>query len=232
MVELECPRCRHHHWEIDHDFRGSERLGQRELSYEERTYECPACEEASTGYRVFQRSPPEFFLQPHPMYPMTTRKFARWLAIFRAQFPTDERLRSVGVSWYPGKGGDRQERELQDACQIGTVHGYHLSLSNDSPDDERIRVCVQGKGEAHFWCGPHVELDHCYFGFDQAEIETIRAILVARTSDIHRAWERFSEKATKARERWLPKLVAGARCRSYSIARVFAVSFIQRLKGQ
>jgi hypothetical protein len=206
MVELECPRCQHHHWEIDCDFRGSELLGQQELSYEERTYKCPACSEASTGYHVLQRSPPEFFLQPHPMYRMTTRDFARWLAVFRAQFPSDDRLRSVGMFWYPGEAGDEQERKLRDARQVGTVQGYRLSLSNYSHDDERIRVCVQGKGEAHFWCGSEVELDRCYSGFERAEIETIRQLLGTRASDIRRAWQRFSKEAKEAQEKWLPKL--------------------------
>lgn len=207
MVELECPRCRLHHWEIDHDFRGPALLGQREPSYGERSYECPACGEASTGYRVLRRSPPEFFLQPHPMYPMTTGDFARWLAVFRAQFPSHHRLRSVGVFWYPGEAGDRQERKLRDACRIGTVRGYYLSLSNDSPDDERIRVCVQAEGEAHFWCGSEVELEQCYFGFGRAELEAIRALLAAGAADIRRAWQRFSKEAKKAREAWLPELL-------------------------
>ena len=62
LVELECPKCRHQHWEIDCDFRGAHLVGQRELSYQERTYGCPACNEATAGYRILQRSPPEFFL--------------------------------------------------------------------------------------------------------------------------------------------------------------------------
>ena len=97
MVELECPNCKHCHWEIDHDYRGSALVGERELSYDERTYDCPACNGATTGYRVLRRSPPEFFLQPHPMYPMTTQDFANWLSLFRTAFPSDERLKSVGV---------------------------------------------------------------------------------------------------------------------------------------
>src|SRR5688572_7279529 len=209
MVSLECPQCYHHHWVIDHDFRGP--LAPK-LSHEERTYECPACREASTGYRVLERSPSEFFLQPHSMYPMTTREFARWLAVFRAQFPGDARLRSVGVTWYPGRGDDRQERKIDEARQIDSVHGYHLSLSNNSPDDERIRVCVQtANGEAYFWCGSKVELDRCYFGFAEAEVETIRAILASRASDVRRAWQRFSKEATKARERWMPELSSNER---------------------
>ena len=161
MVEIACPRCQHLHWEIDRDFRGSALVGQRELPYHGRTYECPACHEAPTGFRVLRQSPPAFFLQPHPMYPMSTREFAHWLAIFRVQFPSDYRLGSVGVFWYPGESGQEQEMKLRDTRQVGAAGGYRLTLSNRSPEDKRIRVCVQGRGgsEAHFWCGPEVELD-------------------------------------------------------------------------
>jgi hypothetical protein len=146
------------------------------------------------------------------MYPMATRDFARWLAVYRAQFPSDEHLRSVGVFWYPGEAGDEQYNRLRDIREIGRVQGYRLSLSNYSPDDECIRVCVQGEGEAHFWCGPEVELDEsaCNYGFEPAEIEKIRPLLAARAPDIRRAWQRFSREATKARESWLPKLLAPA----------------------
>jgi hypothetical protein len=85
-----------------------------------------------------------------------------------------------------------------------------LTLSNDSPDDERIRVCVQGEGEAHFWCGLEVELDQCHFGFEQEKIETIRDLLEKRASDIRRAWERFSRQAKKAQKMWLSKLLERA----------------------
>jgi hypothetical protein len=207
MVELECPRCHGLHWEIDHDFRGSKLVGGRDLPYEERTYGCTGCGQASTGYRVLQRSPPEFFLQPHPMYRMTTHDFARWLARFRAEFPSDERLRTVGVFWYPGEAGDEQERRLRDSCQVGTVQGYRLSLSNRSPSDERIRVCVQRRGEAHFWCGAEIELDRCYFGFESSEIEAIRQLLSAKVGDIRRAWQGFSRQAKEGQETWLPKLL-------------------------
>jgi hypothetical protein len=207
MVELRCPNCQYRHWEIDHDYRGSELVGQRELSYEERIYKCPECKEARAGYRVLQKSPPEFFLQPHAMYPMTTGDFAHWLSVFRAQFPSHGRLNSVGVFWYPGEAGNQQERKLHDARTVGTFQGYRLSLSNDNPDDKRIRVCVQGRGEAHFWCGSGVVLDKCYFGFEEADLEKIRDLLVARDSDIRLAWRRFSNEAHEARAKWLPKLL-------------------------
>jgi hypothetical protein len=215
MVELKCPKCRHRHWEIDYDFRGLSLSGGRDLPYEDRSYVCPGCREAATGYRVLRRSPPAFFLQPHPMYPMSTARFARWLAMCRTQFPSHPRLKSVGVFWYPGKSQAQREK-LHEACHIGVVGDYRLSLSNDGPEEERIRVCVQGRkaGEAHFWCSPDVVLDHCYFGFESGELDTIRELLAGRTMDIQRAWERFSQAAREAQERWQQKL-SGSERRSW-----------------
>ena len=99
--------------------------------------------------------------------------------------------------------------KLRDARQVGAVGDYRLTLSNRSPEDKRIRVCVQGRGgsEAHFWCGPEVELDQSYFGFDQSAIETIREFLVEKATDIRRAWQRFSRKAKEAQEMWLTRLL-------------------------
>lgn len=205
MVELECPNCRCAHWEIDRDFRGAHLGGQPELSYSERSYRCPGCKATMVGYRVLQRSPSEFFLQPHAMYPMSVEDFARWLAVFRQAFPSDDRLRSVGVFWYPGEDYDQWD-QLQSAREIGRVASYRLSLSNKSPDDERVRVCVQGKGEVHFWLDPMVELDCCYFGFDETELQTIRELVAERALDVRQSWQRFSSEARKAQAWWLSML--------------------------
>lgn len=208
LVELKCPVCQHHHWVIDHDYRGSELFGDRELSYDERTYDCPFCSASGTGYQVIQKSPPAFLLQPHDLYPMSVRKFAHWFSIFRTQFPTHEKLGTVGVSWYPGKEQRLHEERLSRASEIGKVQGYYLSLSNISPDDERIRVCVQRDGEAHFWIDPIVELDRSYFGFDDNDLNDIRELLSTREPEIRAAWTRFSTYAKEAQGEWLAKLAA------------------------
>jgi len=208
MVELKCPNCKCPHWEIDHDFRGTHLLGRPELSYGERSYSCPHCTATIAGYRVLRRSPPEFFLQPHGMYPMSVGNFAHWLALFREAFPEDDRLRSLGVFWYPGaKTG--QEETLRRACQIGKAGSYRLSLSNRGPDDTRIRVCVQGNGEAHFWIDPAVTLDRCYFGFDEPELQQIRQLVAEKAPDARRAWQRFSSEARLAQAHWLSALTGG-----------------------
>ena len=65
LVRLECPKCLELHWEIDHDFRGSHLVGEKELDYPERDYACPSCGHRDLGWSVREKSPPEFLLQPH-----------------------------------------------------------------------------------------------------------------------------------------------------------------------
>ena len=184
-------------------------MGERELSYDERTYDCQLCSASGTGHKIIQKSPPAFLLQPHDLYPMRVSEFAHWFSIFRSQFPTHEMMGTVGVSWYPGKEQPLHEARLSHAITIGKVQGYYLSLSNRCPDDERIRVCVQGGGgEAHFWIDPIVELDRSYFGFDDNDLNDIRKLLSTSEPEIRAAWKRFSIYAKKAQDEWLAKLAA------------------------
>src|SRR5687768_3435977 len=100
LVELRCPRCGAFHWEIDCDCRGADLDGdERGLTYPERTYECPACGVSGEGYEVGRKSPPEFFLQPHPMCPMRPTEFNKWVDVLRAHFPNHPRLAQLGKSW-------------------------------------------------------------------------------------------------------------------------------------
>jgi hypothetical protein len=100
LVQLQCPACQAHHWEIDCDYRGAELVGKKELSYAERTYRCPNCGTSGTGYQVSLKSPPAFFLQPHPMYPMSAEEFDHWVAVLREHFPDHPLLRELGTRWY------------------------------------------------------------------------------------------------------------------------------------
>src|SRR5450432_321291 len=101
MVKLRCPRCRACHWEIDSDHRGMGLAGEVSLSYPERGYFCPQCERTGPGYAVLRKSPWAFFLQPHPMSPMTETDFAYWVEIFRQNFPHNPRLADVYKTWRP-----------------------------------------------------------------------------------------------------------------------------------
>jgi hypothetical protein len=102
LAELKCPRCSEVHWVIDHEFRGPAVLGGTELGWEEREYVCPRCRYEGTGYTRGRRSPPEFFLQPHPMFPMTRVDFEYWVSVLRQHFPDDPSLGHLGTTWYPG----------------------------------------------------------------------------------------------------------------------------------
>jgi hypothetical protein len=53
-----------------------------------------------TGYLVGAKSPPAFFLQPHPMYPMSVEEFDWWVAVLREHFPNHPRLGDLGTRWY------------------------------------------------------------------------------------------------------------------------------------
>src|SRR5579862_4498265 len=104
MVELLCPSCSSLHWGMDCDYRGAELIGQKELSYRERTYFCPHCQSSRKGYVVLQKSPPEFFLQPHELYPMNRVYFSYWVKMLRRNFPDDPMLAELGKTWYPSGG--------------------------------------------------------------------------------------------------------------------------------
>ena len=109
LVELKCPCCQSDHWEIDSDYRGADMVpGGVELPYEERPYLCSACGTKGTGYSVGRKSPLEFFLQPHPMYPMSRWEFHRWVRVLRENFPEHPSLEKLGKSWrpYPLKGAE------------------------------------------------------------------------------------------------------------------------------
>jgi hypothetical protein len=101
LVELSCPQCQQAHWEIDCDFRAAYMAGGRDVGYSERTYTCPHCQNAATGYIVLQKSPSSFFIQPHPMYRMERAEFDHWVAILRQNFPNDPRLKELDRTWYP-----------------------------------------------------------------------------------------------------------------------------------
>jgi hypothetical protein len=200
LVQLMCPRCSTLHWEIDNDFRGTSLFGGRELAYEERPYTCPGCKETGTGYRVQQKGPPEFFLQPHDLYPMPLTEFLSWLAVCWNNFPDVPVLDRLGLSWYPGKSRDRT-RDLayrllhQDAS-------YWISVQMHPPHDPQMPIVVRKKrpaeGEAIFALAPEVSFVRVSYGFDDpeldaqnfppAEVAAIAALLRTHEAELRRAW--------------------------------------------
>ena len=114
LVELQCPRCGGGHWELDNDYRGADLFGGRELSYPERTYTCPVCGTTGTNYSVLQKAPSEFFLQPHPLYPMSVADFEHWVSILRANFPNNHFLGELGKTFFPYTPADRAAWEREN----------------------------------------------------------------------------------------------------------------------
>src|SRR5690242_4864940 len=102
MVELRCPACRRSRWVIDHDFRF---MGEPEPGYPDRLYACTRCHHEGGGYEVLQKSPPEFFLQPHPLYKMSNSDFEYWARIFVENFPDNPMRNRLYKSWSPSKSG-------------------------------------------------------------------------------------------------------------------------------
>lgn len=76
-------------------------MGGVELPYPEREYSCPHCKKTGSGYVVLQKSPPEFFLQPHQMYPMNETDFDYWVRVLRQNFPDNPMLLKLYKSWQP-----------------------------------------------------------------------------------------------------------------------------------
>ena len=101
LVRLECPGCQDTHWEIDHDYRGSDLIGEEELEYPERLYSCPSCKRHGRGWAVRDKSPPVFLLQPHRMYPMTRSEFDYWASILRTHFPDHPLIPEIGTEFRP-----------------------------------------------------------------------------------------------------------------------------------
>jgi len=98
LVQLKCPECATTHWTIDNDHRG---IGGIDIDYSERNYQCPNCGYSKAGYNVLQKSPPEFFLQPHPMYPMRQKEFDYWADILKSHVPDHPIIKDLGKGFSP-----------------------------------------------------------------------------------------------------------------------------------
>ncbi len=98
LTQIQCPECHKTSWIIDSDYRGMDGVF---LPYADRLYACPGCGRSGAGWTLKRQSPPEFFLQPHDMYPMTHDAFDYWVSILRANFPDHPHLASLGRSFFP-----------------------------------------------------------------------------------------------------------------------------------
>jgi len=133
MSELRCPACSATHWVIDSDFRFTTGEDQ---PYEARPYRCPECGQLQIGCEVLLQAPPEFFMQPDNMYPMSLEEFGRWLRVFVEHFPEDtDRLKRLGLDWYPTALGFIRDLQLQrgeepdvDWCRAQILAAAGISL--------------------------------------------------------------------------------------------------------
>jgi hypothetical protein len=98
LIELQCPQCDTKHWEIDSDYRGMDGIF---IEYSEREYDCQKCGYSKNGYTVLRKSPPEFILQPHPMYPMRQQEFDYWAAILKTNFPDHPMVEKLEKDFRP-----------------------------------------------------------------------------------------------------------------------------------
>ena len=124
LIEFRCPECECTHWTMDSDYRG---MGAPEPSFEERTYTCPSCGYSGPGFRVVVASPPEFILQPHPVYPMTQEDFDYWAGILRRCFPDDPHVAELDTSFVPYL----PERAAEDRRRFEEQHPVALMRDQD-----------------------------------------------------------------------------------------------------
>jgi len=116
LTQLRCLACAAAHWAIDSDFNGIDGVF---VYYLEREYRSPACGYAGAGHAVLRQTPPEFLLQPHPMYPVSRKEFDHWARILKAHFPDHPLVRELGKEFTPNTRVHRTKlhdvrRGLQD----------------------------------------------------------------------------------------------------------------------
>ena len=176
------------------------------VKYPDRDYVCPACGHRGPSYSVKQASPPEFFLQPHDMYPMRRRDFKFWLTAMRTHLPDSEKLRDLGISWYPGTRraahDDRLDREIVMGPRYLLRFYPRLGL-----EERPIHVFAQGmwdlSGEAIFSIDPSIELVRNVYGFDESELERIREFISEHEAKIRAAWPSYRTYVENCRAEWL-----------------------------
>ena len=138
---------------------------------------------------------------------MSIPDFVYWLRLFRAHFPNDSQLSVLGIEWYPGAPQLETDVRLDLAREVGSYSGYHVFVSNSGIiDGAGISVCVQGEGEAVFRVGSSIDLEKCWFGFNERQLDDISDLLSAHREEIVLAWERFRAFAKPIRDRRLAAL--------------------------
>lgn len=205
LIELACPACDGHYWVIDSDYRGGDMFGGKELSYPERSYTCRHCGETHTNQTILQKGPPEFFLQPHDLYPMSVADFNHWYAIFAAHFPDDERQERLGIAWYPGPRRDDDWEMTEE--ELGTFSGYRFRLLQFTLEDLRPQVHVSSpEGEVRFRLEPTIKVIRLVYGYKRPELQRIAALIAEHKDEIRAAWEPYIRRLKQFRAENLARL--------------------------
>ena len=97
------------------------------IDYKKRAYQCPNCACSGVGYKVLQKAPPEFLLQPHPMYPMSRKAFDYWTTILRVNFPDHPRVGELGKEFYPNTTGTFLSNNVRWAT-LGILTGVAIFI--------------------------------------------------------------------------------------------------------
>ena len=124
LTELRCPSCGQSTWRIDSDYRG---IDGKCVPYSERQYQCSGCQHSGPGFLVKKQSPPEFFLQPHSMYPMPQKEFDHWLSILREHFPEHARLKEGNREFRPNTDMGLSDVALAYLSRWITWSRYYLN---------------------------------------------------------------------------------------------------------
>src|SRR5262249_11467601 len=115
--------------------------------------------------------------------------------------PSANRLKALGVDWYPGKlPGELQEEELQVARRIGESPKFRFAISNQGPDEDRISVRVRWRNEGFdegYWIEPNIECNFYCLNVEDGERQAVKEWLIANLPDIRQAWRRFCKVARK-----------------------------------
>jgi hypothetical protein len=102
LVVLACPRCRATACIFHNDYGGMPGQDYRLEIGDQAGGPCSKCG-CEAGLRVKQQAPPEFFLQPHDLYPMTQQEFDYWVGVLREHLPDHPKLKALGTTWYAGR---------------------------------------------------------------------------------------------------------------------------------
>jgi hypothetical protein len=121
-------------------------VGGVERDYPDGVYSCPGCGADGSGWVVQDKSPSEFLLQSHDLYPMSLRDFKKWLGVLTTHFSQHRALERLGISWYPGESCYEHDERVHAVIVEGA--GYRLKFYPEKPG---IHIFVQGNiGEAVF----------------------------------------------------------------------------------